>query len=80
MKSAPRSLWGCFRICLESDRGVKKERVATRAWVGHRLNLQSAKGQVPPLTVQTVKLGRMTALRKDTGGVPGIVLEKFSGA
>ena len=32
-----------------------------------------SKGQVPLLAAQTIKLGRMAALRKYTGGVRGIV-------
>ena len=32
-----------------------------------------SKGHSPPLAAQTIKLRRMTALRKDTGGVRGIV-------
>ena len=33
-----------------------------------------ASGQVPPVALQTLRLGRMTALRKPDGGVRGIVV------
>ena len=36
-----------------------------------------ARGQVPPLAVHTIKFGRMTALRKDTGDA--LFLGKLSG-